>query len=398
MGALPQFISWLTDLAAGQWLTHLVPRAQRWKEIQGGWAESSSEASGPVAWGLGIVVVAGGLYVILQSQREKKKRRERELLYFDRKAVDKDLDRKHIDLLMSIVKQVTISSPYRVLESYDVFQHLVEAYHQKQKFSKHEHKFFHQQVDEIKEELGYNKIEETVQLQNTQEIRKGQEVKIIIDRDSQSYEYRSELLFNTDERLTFSAADIDLSFIKPAGGKPITVQFYRDNDAGYSFLTTPSQPPDQEKKELYLKHPTKLERKQARSFSRMEVHFSFSFFHLAKDKFNTIEVDMNLDKCESLPVFIAETVDISGGGLAFYTRHGVKKGDFLYLNFQQLSEEHRDPVLCEVVYHGLDQERECDIVRASFHNINDLAQDTIMRFVYQMQRKAARRLKFAPKK
>lgn len=398
MNALPQLLPRLTDFLSAQWVGELVPRAQRWKQIQGGWAESSSSSASYVAWGLGIVVVVGALFVILQSRRERKKRHERELLYFDRKAVDKDLDRKHIDLLGKMVKAVSINSPYRVLESYDVFQHVVEAYHEKQAFTEHEHKYFHQQVDDIKELLGYNKIEETVQLQTTEEIRKGQLVRVIIDHGGQTYEYESELMFNTDERMTFKANGIDLDFIKPAGGNPIEIQFYRENDAGYKFITTPSQPPDKEKKELYLKHPKKLERTQARSFSRMDVHFSFSYFHIRKDKFNTIEVDFNLDKCDNLPAFMAETMDISGGGLAFYTRHDVKKGDYLYLNFQQLSDEHREPVLCEVVYRGQDVERECNIVRARFYNINDTAQDTIMRFIYQMQRKAARRLKFAPKK
>jgi len=178
------------------------------------------------------------------------------------------------------------------------------------------------------------------------------------------------------------------------------VQFYRESDAGYKFSTSPLGPPDKEKKELYLKHPKdkKLIRDQARSFSRMDVRFGFSYYHIAKDKFNTIEIDNNLYKCEMLPVFSAESIDISGGGLAFFTRHPVKKGDYLYLNFQQLSEEHREPVLCQVVHIGRSEEQNCFIVRASYHNINDTAQDTIMRFIYQMQRKAARKLKFAPKK
>jgi c-di-GMP-binding flagellar brake protein YcgR len=377
----------------------LIPRAQRWKQIQGGWAESSGSSVRYVAWGLGIVVALGVVFIVFQNIREKKKRNERELLYFDRKAVDKDLDRRHIDLLAKMIKIVPISSPYRVLESYDVFQHVVETYHDKQDFSEQEHKFFHQSIDEVKEALGYNKIEETVQLDSSEDIRKGQQVKLLIEKGGNTYEYASEVLFNTDERLTFDAGEMDLDFVKPGGDISVEVQFYRDSDAGYSFKSIPLGPPDKEKRELYLKHPKdkQLNRDQARSFSRMDVRFGFSYFHIPEKQFNNIEVDFNLDKCDSLPVFMAESIDISGGGIAFYTRRGIKKNDYLYLNFQQLSEEHSEPVLCQAVHVGVNEELKCNIVRAKFYNINETAQDLIMRFIYQMQRKAARKLKFAPK-
>ncbi len=397
MDTLQQLATWIVFRLRDGVYEYLLPRAQRWKEIQGGWAESSRESSSYVAWGLGIVVVFGLLFAIVQSRREKKKRHERELLYFDRKAVDKDLDRRHIDLLTRMVKQVSIQQPYRALESYDVLQHLIETYHDQQKFSEQEHKLFHQQLDEIKKVLGYNKIEETVQLQSSKEIRKGQRVSLTLTRGGQQYQYASSLLFNTDERMTFDAGSIDLDTIKPAG-TTVDVQFYRENDAGYRFTATLSEAPDKEKKELYLRHPGKLIRDQARSFSRMEVHFAFSYYHIPRNQFNSIEIDTNLERCANRPVFMGESIDISGGGLAFFTRHYIKKGDFLYLNFQQLSEEHSEPVLSEVVYQGTDNERKCYIIRAKSFNINESAQDTIMRFIYQMQRKAARRLKFAPRR
>ncbi len=397
MDILQQLATWLLSRLRDGMYENLLPRAQRWKEIQGGWSESTSSSSSYVAWGLGIVVVAGLLFALLQSRREKKKRREREQIYFARKAVDKELDRRQIELLTQMVKQVSIQSPYRVLESYDVFQHVTETFHENQNFNEHEHKFFHQQVDEIKEVLGYNKIEETVQLETSEEIRKGQQVCLTLTHDGQEYQYLSTLLFNADKRMTFDSGVIELEKIKP-GGTTVDVQFYRENDAGYNFTTSLSEAPDKEKKELYLRHPKMLSRTQARSFSRMEVHFGFSYYHILKANFNSIEIDMNLERCQSTPVFMAESVDISGGGIAFSTRRYVKNSDFLFLNFQQLSEEHNEPVLCEVVYQSFDEELKCYTVRAKFFNINETSQDAIMRFIYQMQRKAARRLKFAPKR
>jgi len=397
MDIIQQLAAWLLSRVRDDIYENLLPRSQRWKDIQGSWEESSSSSVSYVAWGLGIVVVVGLILIIAQNRRERKKRREREQVYFERKAVDKDLDRRQIDLLTKIVKRVFIQSPYRALESYDVFQHLIDSYHEMQDFSEHEHKFFHQQVDEIKAALGYNKIEETVQLQSSEEIRKGQEVSLTLNCEDQQYQLASTLMFNTDERMTFDASQIDLEQIKP-GGTTVDIQFYRENDAGYKFSTTLSEAPDKEAKELYLRHPKTISREQARSFSRMEVHFGFSYYHILRANFNSIEIDMNLEHCQGLPVFMAESVDISGGGLAFFTRRYVRQGDFLHLNFQQLSEEHSEPVLSEVVFQGRDEERSCYVIRAKFYNINDLAQDTIMRFICQMQRKAARRLKFAPKR
>ena len=156
--------------------------------------------------------------------------------------------------------------------------------------------------------------------------------------------------------------------------------------------------PVSDDKSILLKHPKLLNRDQARSFSRMEVVFKFSYYLIPKDKFDNIEIDRNLEFCASMPVFMAMTVDISGGGIAYHTRKKVKKGDFLYLNFQQLSEEHEEAVIAECVWGGLDESTKQYLVRCRFYNITDTAQDTLMKFIYQMQRKAARKMKFAPKK
>lgn len=376
----------------------LIPHAQRWKAIQQGWNASASQNVNYVAWGLGIVVTAAAIFAIINARRESRKRHERELVYFERKAMEKELDKKHLQLLGEAIRVVGIDSPYRLLDSYDIFQHVLETYHQKCDFSEQEHKFFHQTVDEIKNLLGFTKIEETVQLQSSQEIHKGQIVRLVVEKTGQPYEYLSTLLFNTDQRLTFDANEIDFDFIRLNEATPIEVKFYRESDAGYQFVTTIAQAPDTEKKEIYLQHPKKFERVQARSFSRMEVKFRFSFYHLPKDKFDPVEIDQNLAACETLPVFMGETIDISGGGIALYTGKKVKKGDFLFLNFQQLSEEHSEPVLAEVVWCGTEKDKKTSIIRAKYHDISETSQDTLMKFIYQIQRKAARKLKYATRK
>ena len=261
-----------------------------------------------------------------------------------------------------------------------------------------EHKYFHQMVDVIKGVLGFNKIEEAVQLQSTEEIRKGQEVKITLKKDDQIYEYPSKVEDNSDKQIVLDASKLDLDFMPITLQTPFTINFFRESDAGYDFRTTLIKPPVAEEKLIYLKHPGKLNRVQARNFSRMEVFFKFSFFHLPKNKFNPIEIDQNLEYCDILPVFTANTVDISGGGIAFSARKQVGKGDHLYLNFQMLSDEHREPVLSEVVWTGKDKGKDMNLVRAKFAHITDTTQETLMKFIYQIQRKAARRMKFAPKR
>lgn len=382
----------------GDAIGQLVPKAQRWKAIQQGWTESSSGAVTYVTWGLGGVIALLILFTIFNTRKESRKRRDSELVYFERKAAEKELDKKHLQLLNEAIKLVGISSPYRLLDSYDIFQHLLEEYHKKKDFNEQEHKYYHQTMDEIKQKLGFNKIEETVQLQSSEEIRKGQVVRITLEKDGQPYEYSSTLLFNTDQRMTFDAAEIDFGFIKIHDSMPIDVRFYRENDAGYHLITTISEPPNLEKKELFLRHPKKFDRIQARSFSRMDVKFRFSYYYLPKEFFNPVEIDRNLATCENFPVYTAETVDISGGGIAFISRKRAKKGDLLFLNFQHLSEEHSEPVLSEIVWTGIEKDKKTSIIRAKYYSINDAAQDTLMKFIYQMQRKAARKLKFAPRR
>ena len=193
-------------------------------------------------------------------------------------------------------------------------------------------------------------------------------------------------------------SDMDSNFLKPNVSTQVDVQFYREGDAGYQFKTTFQDPAQLEKGKVVLKHPARLNRIQARNFSRMDVNFSFNYHHVLYANFNTVEIDYNLRACESLPVYMGETVDISGGGLALNTRKKVSKGDFLYLNFQMLSEQLNEPILAEVVWRGKDKERDILLLRAKFYDITDKMRDELMRFVSQMQRKLARRLKFAPKR
>jgi len=377
---------------------YLVPRAQRWKEIQAGWIDSSQQAMGIIIWILGILFAAVVVFAIINTRRENAKRKERERVYFERKAVEKELDKREIALLLEAIKQTGFSQPYRILDSFDIFQHLLNKYEEKQKFTGHEHRYFHQLVDEIKEKLGYNKIEETVQLESTREIRKGQLFKIVLKKNDKVYEYPSALVDNDDEKMVLDGSKLDLDFIPIDLNTAVMVQFYRDSDAGYNFTTTLLKPPDRENQLLYLKHPQRLNRVQARNFSRMEVKFRFSFYHIPKSRSDPIEIDRNLEYCDNLPVYVAESEDISGGGIAFYTQKKVMKGDYLYLNFQMLSEEHSEPVPAEVVWSGKNKDKNSFLVRAKYYHITDATQDALMKFVYQIQRKMARRMKFAPKR
>jgi len=377
---------------------HLVPKMQRWKSIQSGWEESSGAAMWYIIYGLGFIILGLLVFAVVNQRREAVKRREREIVYFRRKAVDKELDEKQLKLLSEAVEATGLSQPYRVLDSFDIFQSMFHAYEEKQNFTEQEHQYFHQVHDEIKDKLGFTKIEEAVPLEESTEIRVGREVKLQFKKDGQEYQYPSSVLVNTDKAITLDGTNFDVDFIKPNEGTSVEVRFYREGDAGYQFSTSFLDLSQLEKGKIVLKHPAKLIRIQARNFSRMDVSFSFNFFHIMKSDFNTVEIDSNLILCDSLPVYIGETMDISGGGLALNTRKKVNKGDFIYLNFQMLSEQLNQSILSEVVWQGKDKERNVLLVRAKFYDITDKERDELMRFVSQMQRKFARRLKFAPKR
>ncbi len=381
------------------WAYELIPRMQRWKAIQSGWAESSGEAVNKIVWVVGLLLVGLVAFAIINQRREAKKRRERELVYFQRKAEDKELDEKQMKLLTEAIQATGFSRPYRVLDSFDIFQGLFHSYEEKQNFSEHEHNYFLDVLGELKEKLGYKEIEDAVPLEFSWEIRVGQPVKILMKKDGQDYEYPSSVIENTDKLITLDGSTLDSGFLKPTAETRLNVQFYREGDAGYQFTTTFLNPAQLKEKKMVLKHPAKLNRIQARSFSRMEVTFPFNYYHVSKSRFNTVEVDYNLQDCETQqPVYMAETFDISGGGLSLNTRKKVSKGDFLYLNFQMLSEQLNEPLLAEVVWHDKEKERDIFLLRAKFYDITDKMRDELMRFVSQMQRKLARRMKYTPKR
>ncbi|MBN2290184.1 MAG: PilZ domain-containing protein [Candidatus Glassbacteria bacterium] len=382
----------------GNGADRLIPRVQRWKAIQSGWAESSGGAMWYIIYIVGVILAGVAVFAVINQRREAKKRREREIKYFRTKAVDKELDEKQMKLLNEAVLATGLNSPYRVLDSFDIFQGMFQKYEELQTFSEQEHKYFHEVLDEIKKNLGFHKIEEAVQLENSREIRADQPVKVEIKKDGRIFEYPSLVVENSDKSITLDGSAMDSEFLSPDESTQVDVQFYREGDAGYNFSTTFLDPSKLAKGKMVLKHPAKLVRIQARNFSRMDVSFPFNFYHIHKSLFNKVEIDSNLMHCESQPVYIGETVDISGGGLALNARKKVSRGDYIYLNFQMLSEQLSEPLLAEVVWQGKDKEREIMLVRVKFYDITDKMRDELMRFVSQMQRKLARRMKFAPKR
>ena len=129
----------------------LIPRIQRWKSIQSGWAESSGSALKILPWVFGILLASLAAFAIITNRREAKRRREREIVYFRRKAVDKELEEKQMKLLTEAIQVTGFSRPYRLLDSFDIFQGFFHSYEEKQDFSDQEHQYFHEVLDELKE-------------------------------------------------------------------------------------------------------------------------------------------------------------------------------------------------------------------------------------------------------
>jgi c-di-GMP-binding flagellar brake protein YcgR len=376
-----------------------APHAQRWKSVQQGWSRSSGEAAHIVPWIMSALIIAGSIFAFIFLRREKAKQKEREFIYYQRKSQEKGLDPQCLKLLDQAVKTVGIEQPFRILDSYDIFQHVIETYEHISDFSDQERAYFSQMVEKIKEGLGFRQIEEAVPLSTSHEIKPGQTVKLRLGRDGQEFEFDSAVVNNDEKMMSLDGTAMDFDYLGLGMDTVMEVTFHRESDAGYSLRSVMARVPDKDKKIIFLKHPKKMERSQARNFSRMEVCFPFSYYHLEKDKFNKIEIDTNLATCDNRPVYRGESVDISGGGIAFNTYRKIGKGDYLYLNFQMLSENHSEPLLAEVVWIGQDKKRETVyLVRAKFYSITEKMQDELMKFVYQMQRQVARRIKFAPKR
>ena len=399
MQQLSTFLSAVLLRLAESANNYIIPHAQRWKAVQQGWSRTSGEAAHIVPWIMSALIVAGALFAIIYLRRDKAKQKEREFIYYQRKSQEKGLDPQCLKLLDSAVQISGIEQPFRILDSFDIFQHVIETYEHKSDFSDQERAYFNQMVEKIKEGLGFRQIEEAVPLTTSHEIKPGQTVKIRLHRDGQDFEFDSAVINNDEKMMSLDGTAMDFDYLGLGMDTVMEVTFHRESDAGYSLQSIMAKMPDTEKKIVFLKHPKKMERSQARNFSRMEVIFPFSYYHLEKEKFNKIEIDSNLEACENRPVYRGESVDISGGGIAFNTYRKIAKGDFLYLNFQMLSEEHSEPLLAEVVWTGQDKKREkIFLIRAKFFSINEKMQDELMKFVYQMQRRVARRMKFAPKR
>jgi len=213
MQQLSTFLSAVLLRLAESANNYIIPHAQRWKAVQQGWSRSSGEAAHIVPWIMSALIVAGALFAIIYLRRDKAKQKEREFIYYQRKSQEKGLDPQCLKLLDSAVQISGIEQPFRILDSFDIFQHVIETYEHKSDFSDQERAYFNQMVEKIKEGLGFRQIEEAVPLTTSHEIKPGQTVKIRLHRDGQDFEFDSAVINNDEKMMSLDGTAMDFDYL-----------------------------------------------------------------------------------------------------------------------------------------------------------------------------------------
>ncbi|MCX8058685.1 MAG: PilZ domain-containing protein [Spirochaetes bacterium] len=110
--------------------------------------------------------------------------------------------------------------------------------------------------------------------------------------------------------------------------KPVTVFFFLDNDAGYSFNSTIEEEiSEKHLKGLFIKHTDLLTRYQKRKFLRKEAQFyitySFAYQKVSPDNKTKIIIDT--------AEYDGTVIDISAGGVSFETMKESKANQLIKL-------------------------------------------------------------------
>lgn len=162
-------------------------------------------------------------------------------------------------------------------------------------------------------------------------------------------------------------------------GRKISVDFWRQEDAGYSFDTkVQEQITHEEYPLLYLQHSTKLARTQKRSSVRVETNIRARFFPVVYSSAEGSKKAFISKKGHS-----ARIMDLSETGCAMIAGRGMKKNDRFKIDFF-ITEEKRIIALGVIVNISKTGDERVRRYHILFTKIGHQSQNNILLYIYNI--------------
>lgn len=147
-----------------------------------------------------------------------------------------------------------------------------------------------------------------------------------------------------------------------------------------------------------------LKKFQRRQFFRIECHIPFRFAVLQEeqsksllefkgtDKFTKIKLQEHVEELEETIVEWSDgiIVDLSGGGIRFITEKGLTRGDIILVSLSLQSGEEIEKITIVSRLISVEDKKEVQgkkEVRASFYKLKDTLRDSIVKFVFDEERR-----------
>ncbi len=226
----------------------------------------------------------------------------------------KGFSKKEIDLLFDYVDHIPISSPVTLVQSQHAFEsylnrvmNLIEndSFYQTNVEKEHAKNIVYKMMGKIPNL--FKNIKKEV---NTKDIKEGKKVRIFIKTLGYFY---TEVLINNQDGLVLSKPD---NILIKTEKKPITIFFFKDNDAGYSVDTyIEKEVVETHIKGIYISHSSNALRYQKRKYVRKKAKFYCNF------SFATMEMINGYKKyVADNQEYDGNTYEISAGGLSLRTK------------------------------------------------------------------------------
>jgi len=320
------------------------------------------------------MILLGRFVTIASASR----RRRHDWASFRAMAQEKGLDRAQTNLARQMVRAARITRPYMLLASPRWFDRGVEAL--MRDLQDTESYANRQQIDQqlglLRRKLHFLAGYRDMPLATTRGIQPNQRVRLSAKTDSGERHIHAVVWDVTETEILLSWASDEPGRGQMTIGEDLTVYFWRENDAGYTFHSRATRIFSSPVSGIALEHARRLERIQRRNFVRAPVTTPVAFTRVGRSP-NAPLVS------EPVYTLAGATVDISGGGLSMKTDAFVNIGDFLALRLALDSQTSLDALPAKVVREegGPLSGR---TVHVEFVGITEKTREEIIRFVYKL--------------
>lgn len=329
-----------------------------------------------------VLLISGG--IIYATIRRKRKNEAMDRAEFDMIAEKKKLDDEEKDLMQMLARFMQIPHPQQILLSRRIFDRCMERYIPRVRQENRER--IKDILNSLRKKLGFEEVPLGKMLTSTRGIQPKQKVKLIFEREG-------------GEALTFpsevkSVDDFGIGLITPSfengevvrlnAGNELKVQFWRPNEAGYTFKTKVTKVIDGPFPKFIVPHCEKFDIVQQRDYVRVEIFKPVRFKLIPKDKGDP-DLIARIIGDDNYPENNGRIINLSGDGALFNSPKNAGKDDMIFYRLELEDGSAKHPILSRVLGGSENKEGEGYALRTQFVDMPSRIRGEITKYLYRVQ-------------